>query len=81
MEVVSRKKIKLRVFERGVGETKACGSGACAAVVAGRLEGILDATVDVQLMGGHLSVNWGGNNETIKMTGPACKVYEGRLQI
>ena len=81
MEVVSRKKIKLRVFERGVGETKACGSGACAAVVAGRLEGILDATVDVQLTGGHLSVNWGGNNETIKMTGPACKVYEGRLQI
>ena len=81
MEVVSRKKIKLRVFERGVGETNACGSGACAAVVAGRLQGVLDDTVDVQLTGGHLSVTWGGNNETIKMTGPACKVYEGRLQI
>jgi len=81
MEVVSRKKVKLRVFERGVGETNACGSGACAAVVAGRLQGVLDDTVDVQLTGGHLSVTWSGNNETIKMTGPACKVYEGRLQI
>jgi len=81
MEIVSRKQIRLRVFERGVGETKACGTGACAAVVAGRLQGVLDDTVDVQLTGGHLSVTWGGNNETIKMTGPACKVYEGRLQI
>jgi diaminopimelate epimerase len=81
MEVVSRKKIRLRVFERGVGETKACGSGACAAVVAGRLMGVLDDTVDVQLTGGHLSVTWGGNGETIKMTGPASKVYEGQLQI
>jgi len=81
MEIVSRKKIRLRVFERGVGETKACGSGACAAVVAGRLQGFLDDTVEVQLPGGSLSVSWGGNNDTIKMTGPACKVYEGRLQI
>ena len=81
MEVVSRKKIRLRVFERGVGETKACGSGACAAVVAGRLQGVLDDTVDVQLTGGHLSVTWGGNDDTIKMTGPACKVFDGRLQI
>jgi diaminopimelate epimerase len=81
MEIVSRKKIKLRVFERGVGETKACGSGACAAVVAGRLQGVLDGTVDVQQAGGHLSITWDGNNDTIKMTGPAYKVYEGRLQI
>jgi len=81
MEVVSRKKIRLRVFERGVGETKACGSGACAAVVAGRLQGVLDNTVDVELTGGHLSVTWGGDNDTIKMTGPARKVYEGRLQV
>ncbi|MBT3622982.1 MAG: diaminopimelate epimerase [Gammaproteobacteria bacterium] len=81
MEVVSRKKIMLRVFERGVGETKACGSGACAAVVAGRLQGALDDTVDVELTGGHLSISWGGDNGTIKMTGPTCKVYEGRLQI
>ena len=81
MEIVSRKKIKLRVFERGVGETKACGSGACAAVVAGRIQGVLDDTVEVQLTGGDLSVTWGGNDDTIKMTGPACKVYEGQLQI
>jgi len=81
MEIVSRKKIMLRVFERGVGETKACGSGACAAVVAGRLQGVLDDTVDVELTGGHLSISWGGDNDTIKMTGPTCKVYEGRLQI
>lgn len=81
MEVVSRKKIKLRVFERGVGETKAGGSGACAAVVAGRLQGLLDDTVDVELTGGHLSVTWRGDDDTIKMTGPACRVYEGRLQV
>jgi diaminopimelate epimerase len=81
MEIVSRKKIRLRVFERGVGETKACGSGACAAVVAGRLQGLLDDTVDVQLTGGHLSVTWSNNTETLKMTGPTCKVYEGRLEI
>ena len=81
MEVVSRKKIRLRVFERGVGETMACGSGACAAVVAGRLQGVLDDTVDVELTGGHLIVSWGGINDTVKMTGPACKVYEGRLQL
>ena len=81
MEVVSRNKIKLRVFERGVGETRACGSGACAAVVAGRLQGVLDDNVEVELTGGHLSVSWGGNNDTIKMTGPACRVYEGRLQV
>ena len=81
MEIVSRKKIRLRVFERGVGETNACGSGACAAVVAGRLQGVLDGTVDVQQAGGHLSVTWDGNNDTIKMTGPTCKVYQGQLQI
>lgn len=81
MQVLSRKKIRLRVFERGVGETKACGSGACAAVVAGRLQGLLDDAVDVELLGGHLSVAWGGDNDTVKMTGPACRVYEGRLQV
>ena len=81
MEVISRKKIRVRVFERGVGETMACGSGACAAVVAGRLQGVLDDTVDVELTGGHLSISWGGINDTVKMTGPACKVYEGRLQL
>lgn len=81
MEVVSRKKIRLRVFERGVGETKACGTGACAAVVAGRRQGLLDDNVEVELTGGQLNITWSGDNDTLKMTGSACKVYEGRLQI
>ncbi len=81
MEVVSKDKIRLRVFERGVGETKACGSGACAAVVAGRLQGLLNEEVDVELTGGHLKVRWAGDDADIEMTGPACRVYEGRLQV
>lgn len=81
MEVVSRNRIRLRVFERGAGETSACGSGACAAVVAGRLQGLLDETVEVELTGGTLQVSWGGDESPIMMTGPACRVYEGRLQI
>ncbi len=81
MEVVSRTKIKLRVFERGVGETRACGSGACAAVVAGRLQGILDDQVEVSLPGGKLEITWGGDNADIMMVGSACRVFEGRLQL
>ena len=81
MQVVSRSKIKLRVFERGVGETRACGSGACAAVVAGRLQGLLDDQVDVILPGGTLSITWQGDNSEVTLTGPVCRVYEGRLQI
>jgi diaminopimelate epimerase len=81
MEIVSRSKIKLRVFERGVGETRACGSGACAAVVAGRLQGLLDDQVEVTLPGGILNITWQGDDSDITMTGPACRVYEGRLQI
>ena len=81
MQIVDRKTIRLRVFERGVGETRACGTGACAAVVAGRLQGLLDETVEVQLQGGNLSISWAGDNEAVMMTGPACRVYDGRLQI
>lgn len=81
MELVSRTAVKLRVFERGVGETRACGSGACAAVVAGRLLGELDETVDVELTGGHLKVTWAGENSGVLMTGPASRVYEGQLQL
>jgi len=81
MQVLSPSSIRLRVFERGVGETKACGSGACAAVVAGRLQGLLDEHVDVELTGGHLSVSWAGDDSDIEMSGPACRVYEGRLRI
>jgi diaminopimelate epimerase len=78
---VSRNQIRLRVFERGVGETQACGTGACAAVVAGRLRGLLDETVNVSLAGGNLSISWAGDNSPILMTGPASRVYEGRLHI
>ncbi|MGI9322489.1 MAG: diaminopimelate epimerase [Pseudomonadales bacterium] len=81
MEVVSRQAIKLRVFERGLGETRACGSGACAAVVAGRLQGKLDEEVDVELPGGLLKVSWAGDGANIMMTGPACRVYEGQVQL
>ena len=81
MEVIDRESIRLRVYERGVGETKACGSGACAAVVAGRLQGLLDETVKVSLTGGDLAVTWQGDESPVSMTGPACRVYEGRLQI
>lgn len=81
MEVVGRDHIRLRVFERGVGETRACGTGACAAVVAGRLQGILDETVAVDLPGGQLTISWEGDNAPVTMTGPACRVYEGRLHI
>ena len=81
MQIVSRNQIKLRVYERGVGETRACGSGACAAVVAGRLQGLLDEQVEVSLPGGILNVSWKGDNSDIMQSGPACRVYEGRLQI
>jgi diaminopimelate epimerase len=81
MQIVSRNQIRLRVFERGVGETQACGTGACAAVVAGRLRGLLDETVNVSLAGGNLSISWAGDNSPILMTGPASRVYEGRLHI
>ncbi|MGB0691166.1 MAG: diaminopimelate epimerase [Pseudomonadales bacterium] len=81
LQVLSRNRVRLRVFERGVGETSACGSGACAAVVAGRLQGLIDENVEVELRGGNLRLSWAGDNASIKMTGPACRVYEGRLQI
>ncbi len=81
MQVESPSCIRLRVFERGVGETRACGSGACAAVVAGRLQGLLGDEVEVILSGGSLHIQWAGDNSDILMSGPACRVYEGRLQI
>lgn len=81
MQIVSPEAIKLRVFERGVGETKACGTGACAAVIAGRRQGLLDKHVEVELTGGKLTLNWDGVDAPIMMTGPTCRVFEGRLQI
>lgn len=81
MEVVDRKRIRLRVFERGVGETLACGSGACAAVVVGRLQDLLDEKVTVELRGGDLVVSWAGEHQPVLMTGPATFVFEGRIAI
>ena len=81
MEVLDRSEIKLRVFERGVGETLACGTGACAAVVAGRLRGLLDDTVHVHLPGGCLTINWPGEGSPVMMTGSATRVYEGYTRL
>ena len=81
MEVVGRDRIRLRVFERGVGETLACGSGACAAVVVGRIQGQLDETVSVELRGGDLVVSWAGEGQPVLMTGPATFVFEGKIQL
>ncbi|MEZ5569635.1 MAG: diaminopimelate epimerase [Halioglobus sp.] len=81
MQVISDRHIKLRVFERGVGETLACGSGACAAVVYGSLRGWLRDTVTVELPGGKLSVAWGGEGEPVRMTGPTEIVFEGNIKI
>lgn len=79
MEVVDRNSIRLRVFERGAGETLACGTGACAAVVAGQLRGLLDPGVTVQLPGGTLQIDWNGAGQPLVMTGPATTVYEGQI--
>ena len=81
MEIINRGEIALRVYERGVGETLACGTGACAAVVAGRLQGRLDSKVKVRLAGGSLLIHWPGQNRDIHMTGPACRVFEGKIKI
>ena len=80
MQIVGPDHIRLRVFERGAGETLACGSGACAAVVAGRLWGLLWPNVRVALRGGELSVHWAGEGEPAIMTGPAEKVFEGWIE-
>ena len=80
MQIVGPDHIRLRVFERGAGETLACGSGACAAVVAGRLWGRLWPNVRVTLRGGELSVHWAGEGEPAIMTGPAEKVFEGWIE-
>lgn len=81
MEIVTRTHIRLRVYERGVGETLACGTGACAAVASGRQEDLLDDNVLVDLPGGSLKVCWGGKGEPVWMTGPATRVFEGQIDI
>jgi len=81
MQIVSRSQIKLRVFERGAGETLACGTGACAAVVAGISLGLLDSQVQVQTRGGVLTIEWQGAGQPVFMTGPATTVFSGEMEI
>lgn len=81
MQVEDRHTIKLRVFERGVGETEACGSGACAAVVAGIQQGLLDSPVSVHLTRGNLDIEWPGEGQPLIITGPAVTVFHGRIRI
>ena len=82
MQVVTRSQIRLRVYERGAGETLACGTGACAAVVAGIRLGLLDSRVEVQTRGGRLSIEWAGALDApVLMTGPATTVFEAEIDI
>jgi len=84
MQVISRNHIRLRVYERGAGETLACGTGACAAVVAGISRGLLDAAVKVSTHGGDLMVRWEGKvneNQPVWMTGPAVSVFDGEIEL
>jgi len=81
MELVNPDHIRLRVFERGAGETMACGTGACAAVVAGRLQGHLDEAVRVDLPGGQLMISWPGPGQSVMMTGPATHVFKGKIDL
>jgi diaminopimelate epimerase len=81
MQVVDRASIRLRVHERGAGETLACGTGACAAVVAGIRLGLLDARVDVEARGGRLTIEWQGGDSHVLMTGPAETVFDGEIEL
>nr|Q47JN0.1 RecName: Full=Diaminopimelate epimerase; Short=DAP epimerase; AltName: Full=PLP-independent amino acid racemase [Dechloromonas aromatica RCB] len=81
MQIVDRHAIKLRVYERGSGETMACGTGACAAVVAGIRRGLLDSPVRVTTRGGDLTIAWGGDERPVLMTGPAVTVFTGEIEL
>ncbi len=81
MQIVDRTHIKLRVFERGAGETLSCGTGACAAVVAGIRRKLLDNTVHVATRGGSLKITWAGERSPVLMTGPAINVFEGEINL
>jgi diaminopimelate epimerase len=81
MQLVHRRAIRLRVFERGTGETLACGTGACAAAVAGMQRGLLDEEVTVETRGGRLTIRWAGEGQPVFMTGPAVTVFEGEIEI
>ncbi|MBF8223406.1 diaminopimelate epimerase [Halomonas sp. 328] len=81
MQVVSPHEIRLRVYERGSGETLACGTGACAAVASGIRQGLLESPVTVRLPGGELTIEWAGDGAPLIMTGPAERVFEGRVPL
>ena len=81
MQILDRHTIKLRVFERGAGETLACGTGACAAVVTGVARGLLDSPVCVRTRGGELEITWAGEGSSVTMSGPAQSVFEGEIEI
>jgi diaminopimelate epimerase len=81
MQLVDRSHVRLRVYERGAGETLACGTGACAAVVAGIRLGLLDASVDVQTQGGTLTIAWQGAGSPVLLTGPATHVFDGYIEL
>jgi len=81
MQIINPNRIKLRVYERGAGETLSCGTGACAAAVTGMMRGLLDSRVDVETRGGVLTIEWLGEGAPVMMTGPAETVFEGTLEI
>ena len=81
LQVLDRNQVRLRVYERGVGETLACGTGACAAVVAGIRLGLLDSPVRVQTRGGELGIAWAGGDAPVYMTGPATTVFRGEIEL
>ena len=81
MQVLERHHIRLRVYERGAGETLACGTGACAAVVAGIRRGLLDSPVRVSARGGELSIAWAGPGQPVYLSGPAVSVFEGEIEV
>ncbi len=81
VQVLARDEVRLRVFERGAGETLACGTGACAAVVAGIRHGWLDAAVEVHTRGGDLRIEWAAGESNVFMTGPAATVFEGEIEL
>jgi diaminopimelate epimerase len=80
-QVLDRNHLKLRVYERGVGETRACGSGACAAAVAAIQQSLVDSPVTVELQDGNLSIDWSGEGQSLMMSGPAVTSFHGRIKI
>lgn len=81
LQVIDRQRGRLRVWERGVGETQACGTGACAAAVAAIRQGWMDSPLQLELPGGKLTIEWAGPGQPVMMTGPAVRVYEGQVRL